>query len=248
MKTLTNKNFQKLRKNKIRGIIFSILLIVLSFVFCFWGAQISEEVDKKTTDLNSIIISSQEKENKKAYLDVKVIPYQFAVQEGNENSYYIVSDGTYLYVLYMGPNDYRKLNNKSISEKAIRVEGITQVTTEEIKKLAIDAYNKSITDTSKKLSLNDYNDYFGSVHLDLTRDSSSVATIQYLLFFIFFILGLIVFLTIIISYIKMNRAIKKMDGTKIDELDHEMNDKNAFYYEKTHLYLTEHYIINLGGT
>ena len=38
-----------------------------------------------------------------------------------------------------------------------------------------------------------------------------------------------------------------MDEDLIEKLDNEMNDADAFYYEKTHLYLTKNYIINFQG-
>lgn len=37
-----------------------------------------------------------------------------------------------------------------------------------------------------------------------------------------------------------------MDDIEIENLDREMNAKDAFYYEKAKLYLTEHYIINFS--
>lgn len=247
MKTFTNKNVQKEKKKKWIGLVFSFVVIVLSFGFYFWADQTEKQINKETVDLNSIITNAKEKEQRKSYLDVKSVPYQFAVQEGNENSYYIVSDGTYLYVLYMGPSDYQKLNNEKIYDKAIRVEGITDTPIEDIQKLAVDAYNKSLKDASKKITLNDYNNYFGAVYLDLTKDASSVAGFQYFLFFLCFIIGIVSLFIVLIRMAQFNRSIKKLDGTQIDELDHEMNDKDAFYYEKAHLYLTEHYIINLLG-
>ena len=41
--------------------------------------------------------------------------------------------------------------------------------------------------------------------------------------------------------------LMKMDEDLIEKLDNEMNDADAFYYEKTHLYLTKNYIINFQG-
>ena len=41
--------------------------------------------------------------------------------------------------------------------------------------------------------------------------------------------------------------LMKMDEDLIEKLDNEMNDTDAFYYKKTHLYLTKNYIINFQG-
>lgn len=246
MKRFTNVNIKKEHKKKIRTLIIGIILILASFGFKCWELQTIENANEKITDLNSIIISKEEKTSKKAYLDAKSIPYKFAVYEDTTDSYYIVSDGTYLYIVYMSPTDYEKLNKKDIKENPIRIEGVTATTTKDIQKLAIDAYNQGLK-PEEKLTLADFKNYFGEVYLNMTVQDSSVAAIPVALFILSLMFGVIILIVALAELISFNKAIKKLDGVAIDDLDKEMNDKEAFYYDRAHLYLTEHYIINFGG-
>lgn len=247
MNRFTNINIKKEYKKILRNLIISILIIIVAFGFKYWENAIIKEANKDMTDLNSIIVSSSEKTYKKAYLDVKSIPYKFAIYQDTTDSYYIVSDGTYLYVVYMSTTDFNKLNIDSIYDTAIRVEGITKKTTDDVKELAIESYNELMEYEEDKLSLEDFDNYFGSVYLDMTEIDSAVASVQFVLFILFFIVGIILFIVNITKLIKFKNVVKKLGGEQIDELDNEMNSDNAFYYKKANLYLTDNYIINFAG-
>lgn len=246
MKKFTNKNMQKENKSMKRKIIIFILVIIASFGFSFWKEKINEKLNEEITDLNSIIISSQDKTDKKAYINLNVIPYKFAISDETQNSFYIVSDEQYLYIAYMGPDDFEKLNNEDIKNNPVRIEGITETTSEEIKKLAIDAYNAGL-DEEEKITLDEFNNYFGSVYLNMTVEGNSTSSILTGLFILFFLFGIIGLIVSIYQYISFKRGINKMDLDTIEELDNQMNDEQAFYYEKVHLYLTEKYLINFDS-
>lgn len=246
MKKFTNKNIEKENKSMKRKIIIFILLIIVSFGFSFWKQTINEKLNEEITDLNSIIISSQDKTDKKAYINLNVIPYKFAISDETQNSFYIVSDEQYLYVAYMGPEDFNRLNNEDIKNNPVRIEGITQTTSEEVKKLAIDAYNAGLEE-QEQISIDEFNNYFGSVYLNMTVEGNSTSGILTGLFILFFLFGIIGLILSIHQYRSFKKGINKMDLDKIEELDSEMNDEKAFYYEKVHLYLTEKYLINFDG-
>lgn len=247
MKQFTNANMKKVKTKKVLFLFLGIILMVISFLFWYGEDYFQKDASKKITDLNSIIISSSDKEDKVAYLNVHAKPYKFAVYEDSSNSYYIVADERYLYVVFMSPADYQKLNKTDLYNHPIRVEGITKTTTEDVKKLAINAYNKSVQEGEKKLTLADFNNYFGSVYLDMTTKSTTTSTIFFLLFLLSFIFGLAIFLTNVFVLIGISRSIKKLGISRIEELDHEMNEKEAFYYDKAHLYLTRNHIISFDG-
>lgn len=246
MKKFTNKNIQKENKSMKRKIIIFILLIIASFVFSYWKEKNNEDLNKEITDLNSIIISSQDKTDKKAYINLNVIPYKFAISDDTQNSFYIVSDDQYLYIAYMAPEEFNKLNNEDIKNNPVRIEGITYTTSEEIKKLAIDAYNAGL-DEQEQISIDEFNNYFGSVYLNMTVEGNSTSGILTGLFILFFLFGIIGLIVSIYQYITFKKGINKMDLDKIEELDNQMNDEKAFYYEKVHLYLTEKYLINFDS-
>jgi len=248
MKRFTNVNVKKEYKRMIRSVLISILFIIIAFGFKYLESQMVKDANKKMTDLDSVIVSKEnKKDNKKVYLDVKSIPYLFAVSNSTVNSYYIVSDGEFLYVAFMSPDDFKTLNTDDIKDKSIRIEGITKYTPKDVKQLAIDAYNEGLDD-DKKITIADYDSYFGAVYLDMTAIDESVAMVPLVLFIIFMGIGNILFIVSLIVLIRFTLSVKNLDGTKIDELDNEMNNSNAFYYSKVRLYLTENYIINFKGT
>ncbi len=246
MKKLRNINIKKEKNSMVIKLIIFMVVIVVSFIFILLKAEVVDKTNKEMTDLNSIIISADSKSDKKAYVDVSYTPYQFAVSEETENSYYIIADNNYLYIAYMSPSDFARLNVEGIETSPIRAEGITKVTTEEIKKLAIEAYNEGLEE-SEKITLDSFNDYFGSVYLDMTIKENSSASFLTLLFIIALVTGVVGIIVILIKLISFNASINRLEQGLAGELDNEMDSQNAFYYKKAHLYLTDNYIINFNG-
>lgn len=244
MERFTNINIKKEKNRMIRNLIIFILVIGVAIVCWVWRKNTIDKItNSEATNLNDIIVNEDEKINRKAYLDIKDIPYQCVVIEDTTDSYYIVSDGTYMYIAYMGLGDFEKLNNEEIRNNPIRVEGITCETNEEVKKVVLEVYNEGIEE-QYQIKESEFDDYFGSIHLDMVKETETVATIPTLLtVFIGFVgmIGLCLTIREIYSY---KNSIKKMDEYQIKKLDEEMNDPNAFYYNKAHLYLTDQYVIN----
>lgn len=248
MKKITNGNVKKECQKKYLNIVISILIIAISFIFLYLEEKTTEELNNGTLDLNSIIVSSEEKNDKKAYINAESIPYKFAGYDDTTDSYYIIFDEKYMYIAYMTEEQFEDLNNEDIYENPIRIEGITKTTTSDVKEIAIEAYNDNMENEEDKLTIEDFENYFGSVYLDMTAITSSLADIYLLIFVLLLFVGGIYLLVTIIQLFKFNSAIKKISENQIDELDNEMNRDSAFYYEKAHLYLTDNYIINFGGT
>lgn len=248
MKRFTNGNIKKEYQKKYVGIVISILIIAVSFIFLYLEGKATEELNSEMIDLNSIIVGSESKVDKKSYINAESIPYKFAGYDDTTDSYYIVFDEKYMYITYMTEEQFEDLNNEDIYENPIRIEGITKTTTNDVKEIAIEAYNDNMENEEDKLTIDDFENYFGSIYLDMTVSTSSVSDIYLLIFVLLLFIGVIYLLVAIIQLIKFNSGIKKTDETQIDELDNEMNKDSAFYYEKAHLYLTDNYIINFGGT
>lgn len=246
MSKFTNKNMKKEIRNMRKKLIVFILVIVIAFGFKIWEDSTIEEVNNNITDLNSIIISSEDKTDKKAYINLNMIPYQFAVSDDTENSFFIVADDQYLYIAYMSPSDFERLNNEDIVNNPVRIEGITETTTEQIKQLAINTYNEGLEE-DEQISIDEFNNYFGSVYLNMTIEGNSNANILLGLFILFLLFGVIGTISSLIQLISFKKKTSKMDYDLIEELDNEMNDEKSFYYEKIHLYLTDKHIINFDG-
>lgn len=248
MNKFTNINIKKLKKKKIKFLVLGIFLIGISFVFWSASQKAENQARKEITDLNSIILSSKIKEDKLAFLDIRSEPYKFAVYNDTPNSYYIVSDGQYLYVVYMSPEEYQKLSKKDLRNNKVRIKGITQKTPEDIKKLAIEAYNRTLEETDQKLTLADYDNYFGSVYLDMITKSTTIPLIFLSTFFLILLFGTVIFLSILFELVGIAHSIKKLEIAKIEELDQEMNNSEAIFYNKANLYLTKNYIISFENS
>lgn len=248
MKKFTNQNVLKEIKNINKIIIIGIIILLFGIVLGLWGGYEIDKTSENAKSFSELLLSDEEKENQIAKLDVTHVPYQFAVQDGNDNSYYIVMDEDYMYVAYMPTSTFNSLNREDISENPGKIEGMTKLATREIKELAVEAYNDAIEDENYKITVADYDNYFGSVYLDASEDAlSDVGSLQMTGCMICLIIGLASLLTGIIKKVHFNISVKKMDEDLIEKLDNEMNDADAFYYEKTHLYLTKNYIINFQG-
>ena len=241
MNSFTNINIKNQYKNTIIYFVISIILIVLSIVFYAWKCSIIKTSRVQEKSLNDIIINEEnEKDYKSAYINNVSNPVKFAIDKENNNAYYIVNDGKYLYVIYMNEEKYQSIiQNKS----EVKIEGITKYPTKDVKELAIEKFNDD-KDENDKISLVDYDNYFGDVYLDMEESESSVAIFQIFLVVITIIPGIIIFIINLAKIINFNKIKSKYN---IKELDNEMNDKNSFYYNKANLYLTPNYIINFSG-
>lgn len=249
MNLFTNKNVLKEQKKKKNGMFLWIGLAIAAVVLFGWGF-IDERDTKNTkpTYLNDIILSeSGTKTGKDAYLEIESTPYLFAKYNSYSAKYYIVADSTYLYIAYMSDAQFNELNRNDIKENHATITGVTKSTTSDVRKLAIDAYNKG-RDENEQLVLADFEDYFGSVFLDMTAKTEETVNIFYVFGGILLFASAICFLTWIIQYHNFNKKLKKLPADVVKKLDDEMNNENAFYYSKAHLYLTEHFIINFANT
>lgn len=246
----TNKAVEKERKKQKIFLWVGILSVIIMAIFMFYGNKKVDESEQNKDTMHNVIIKEKEDERtgKKAYLNVHTTPYKFAVYNDTTDAYYFVMDDKYMYVAYMTTADYNMLNKENIETNPVKVEGVTEKTPDDIKKLAIDAYNEAMENEEDKLTINDFDNYFGSIYLDMTPSNDSIGGFYYCMGFIFGVLGIFMFIIFIIYNIRFKKGIKKLDSNEIMKIDMEMNDPEAFYYEKAHLYLTKNYIVNFAGT
>ena len=247
MKRFTNIYVKKEYNKLIRNIIISILIIFIGVGFKFWQIYIEKEAEKQKKDMNSVIVDrTSDRKNRISYIDNRSVPFQFAVSESTTNSYYFVSDGRYLYIVFMSPKQFEKLDKEYTDDSKVRIEGITKNIPNDVRSIALEVYNESVKEENV-INDNDFENYFGDIYLDMTESKTQVAGFQWFMFYACIICGGIAFIICLAKLIKLTKKINKMDGNKIDELDSEMNNKDSFYYAKAHLYLTPHYIINFDG-
>ena len=248
MYKLKNENVLKNSKRNLQALLIGVMFLVLGIILLVTSVSKDEESLDNMTDLNDIIMNEENKNDKKAYLNITNVPYKFAVYDGKTDSYYIVTDGEYLYVVYMSDNKFATMDDENDFEDSKKITGITHNTTKDIKKLAIDAYNDSMEDEEDKITLADFDNYFGEVYLDTTTDFTDESNTYALLAILSCGIAITIFLVVFIKKIRFKKAIKKYDNETLELLDEEMSSEEAFYYSKLKLYLTKDYIININGT
>lgn len=243
----TNELVKKEQKKRKKTLWIGLIFIGFAIIFIMIGGNMQTEAEKNKPSLNSVIISKDnDKSGKTAYMDVYYPPYKFAIRDDITDAYYIVSDKNYYYIVYMSEEDFNKLNKEDINENPIRITGVTALTTTDIKKLAIDAYNEAMDGEDNKITIADFDNYFGSVYLNTTSEAvESGGGLTVLGVFSFFI-GVIMIIVYFVKKIVFKKTMKKIGESQIMLIDNEMNGKEAFYYPKAHLCLTDNYIINFG--
>ena len=238
MKEFKNKNIEKAYQKVLNLLYVSLFLFALGCILIGYSILKNEKVEPVFLD---DVIVNDPKEDVYSYVDIISEPALFAEYSDSSKKAYFVEDENYLYVVIMNDSTYNDLVSK---EYPVRITGYTQYVTEDLKEVAIDTMNEGIED--EKLTISDYENLFGSIVLDLDMNplffNDLLLVIGILLGFIAIII-LIVFVWIKILY---KRGLKKLSAEEIAKITKEVNDeKNAFFYQKANIYLTEHYLISL---
>ena len=246
MKKFKNINVLKSKKRCFIPLFIGILFLLLSFVFFMLSEKQNHEDNKNIKYLNDII-EKNETEGQKAYVNIEALSPKFAVYDDTTDAYYFAFDGNYYYVIYMKEDKAKELENQDLSQKKVKLEGIVRNTTSDIKKIAIDQYNTLLEGDQEKLTLSDFDRYFGKVYLDQTATYSETTGMYNAFTFICIVVAFILLLTSFIKITSFSKEMKKLSTAEVDILESEMEDKEAFYYNKINLYLTQNYIIMLDG-
>lgn len=248
MNRVNNSNILKSYKGCIRIFIIGVLVFFLSFVLFYLGSG----QDSKDTDnikyLNELIESREEKTGKKSYLTVSYLTDKIVVYDDTTNAYYFAFDGKYYYMVYLKEADAKRMLNKDLSKNPEKIIGSSKNIPSDVKKIAIEVYNDYfLNDGDEKLTISTFYNVFGDVYLDTTDTFSSTASMYMIFGFISFISGIILSLIGITFTIRFKKNIKSLSDDDLLKIEREMEDNNAFYYEKKKLYLTENYLIMLDG-
>lgn len=247
MEKFTNVNIKNESKRLIKNILISILIIFISLALIVWSFVIRKDANNNIKNLNDIIINDKQKENKVASLSIQTQPFPFAEEKDGSNGFFIVMDEQYMYIVYM--NKYDELANRTdLRENPANVVGGTKIISQEIRKMALDAYNEGVEKEEEKLDMSDFALYFGDVYLDITSNGTSqIGRVQLIFGVSLAILGILMLIVGIVEKTKFKKAIKNMDDITAKTIDDEINSQDALYYKKIQLYLTNSYIVNFKG-
>jgi len=247
MEKVTISDLQKYKTKRIIRMLIAILILIASIGCFFWYKIEVDNVNNNMKSLSSIIQNQDLKQKYvKTYIKASNIPSLIKEASKKGEAYYIVKDNARSYIVYMNEEDFYHLDRYDITETAIRIEGVTVPMKEEIKELAIDTYNKGLTEEEKITSAN-FERYFAPVTFNMTIGDEILAPIPFFLFILLLSIGLIEFFTNAIYLILFIVSLKKLKNNLSNDLEKEMENAKLYAYKNVSLYLTEHYIINFNG-
>ena len=242
---ITNEVIVEDTKRTNRKIWISLLIIILGIGLFFLGGYFDKKLTKDAQNLNDVIESKKEdKENIYTYLDVKNTALLFAGFDDKKEYYYFVTDGTYIYIAYMDEATYKeKFENDG--EDNIRIYGYTYTTTKDVKQIAIDTYNEMYELTGDEaLTVADFSNYFGSVYMDMTDNTSGEGSMCIMFGFLAFITGMAMLIAYFIKAKHYKKYFKNTSRNELNMINSELNSKDAFNYKDLKLFLTDNYIVS----
>lgn len=230
---------KKCRRCNFKKLIILIIFLIISIFLFFYIQKKNNESQLEPINMNDLIVSEKLVADAYAYVDVKTKPHLFAAYKTKEkkesNKFYLVMDeNNYLYIVYMNDASYQKLNIDEISQKPIRIVGLTKKISGDIKNLAITSYNELMKD--EYLTKENFSEYVGLVYLDTTLKE---IRFDYILFSISLILTIIFLINYFFNFFKY-----KKNMSLIKDLDQLTVKENV--YANMNLYLTKKYIIDIS--
>ncbi|MDE6284775.1 MAG: hypothetical protein K2M17_03435, partial [Bacilli bacterium] len=117
----------------------------------------------------------------------------------------------------------------------------------ELRKHAIEYYNKLFPDAEKKITISNFNTYFGSYYLDgYTSPAQENYTYTLLAAGVLGVMGILCLIAFIGNQKDTKKTIAKFEGN-LEKLEQEINSSSTMDYKKYKLFLTDHYVITYNG-
>lgn len=240
-------------------------LICIIIIIC---ATFSMKIRNKTEVPEAIDFTTDGalgiEENKYAYLEVQGLTEEVAIY-GNTNNesdekndrYYIAFNNGYWYVVDLDFETIDKLkelkdytystDENAVAPDAIKIYGMTENISDELKQMLIDYYNESVEEENK-ISLDDFERYFGSALLNVRR--SPVDTTVEKVSIILATIGIVIIAIFNISMIIIKRRIKKyiVDNGYEKELADQLDDNVEEKHYKDQIILTKDFLVDLNSS
>ncbi len=231
-------------------IVYAICIIAIIFSLIIATERIENEKPNATDFTQNGAIGTEI--GKYVYLQIDGLSDVIATYGENEiEKYYIAINGYNWYIVSLSSTDLEELKNiqaytyGQIDNKpaSVTIYGITEEVPEDLKKIAIDFYNKGLED-DEKITIDDFENYFGSVMLNTTKDpvDLTIETIVGLISIItLFVVVIIQFFNKLIR-IKVNKYLEKNNYKEELEKQLSNNIEETFFNEK--LIITKDFLID----
>ena len=248
------KSHEILKKGKKTSKNFWIVYFVCIFLIIVSGVVAIKKIEAekpKATDLTENGAIGTETE-KYVYLQVDGLTDVIAISVNDETEKYYIAINEYeWYIVKLSSTDLEELKNiqaytyGEIENKpaSVIVYGITEEVPEEMKEIAIDFYNEGLDD-DEKITIDQFENYFGSVMLDTTRDPVDLTaeTIIALISIITIIVTMIIQIMSKLVKIKVFKYLEKNNYKEELEKQLDNNIEETFFNEK--VIITKDFIID----
>ena len=244
--------YQKILKPS-KKLLITIVILTIIVASAMVGAMImnSPGKDEECIVYNDLMNEGKDEEDKYVKVEIVTLPYEFAVKEENsskERFYFVADAENYLYIARLSPKKYEEIEKKykeNPDEFKYELKGYIFNTPSELKKYAINSYNKGLP-ADERISYSDFQSYFGKTYLDdRITPNTEYATVLLLVGIFFSIFDLVAIIQFIISVAQTKSAIKKYGK---EELESELAKEGMSAYPKAKTFITDKYVIsNMSG-
>lgn len=234
------------RINKYNISIITIVILIAVIGLCIFKAyekskqQLPEPVSMSSVNIPDVYAS----------IDVSLLTEPFAENDESECSF-VVDKNEYLSVVVLSDDDIERL--KAIKEytysddesieapESIKIQGMTQVIPEDLKKIIIESYNELYDDNS--LNEENFEEYMGNVYLN-----TKLSPINYSVEILAGILSGIFVIIYIKTIISTRLTLRKytLNGS-LEYIYSQLDQIDTVVYNKDKFFLTREYIVDCSN-
>ncbi len=237
------KNIKKSKIFLIVGIFF-LLTSLATGVFVYYN---------KTKEMKNVQkLNEVKKAEEYAYVNVEIMSDCFATNDyaGILHQTYFVLDEKYIYIVDLNDKsrealnkiyDYSYAEDEKEKPEPVQIKGMTKTIPSDLKKLAIDAYNKMYGE--KILTTSNFSDYLGVVYLDTFESPMTSITTELITCLPSLIIGVVLLIIYFKNNITTKKCIARLEN-KWDTVLNEMDSSDTFYFKKAKMYITKNYLIS----
>lgn len=224
-------------------LIFGIFFLAVAAGLGAWAYMLSTK-QSNAVKLNSLIID-EVGESTFAKLEVASVPYAFAEYDGTTDKYYFVFDQEDLmYVVYLPRNTYYELDDESIVDHPVTIEGMTKPIPDDIRNLAIEVYNEA--NEKEFLTEENFEKYLGAIYLDTTEKPNN-NTVQLIFTVVAGSFGLLFIFLSFFTKSRSKKVIQKFSDTEWKKIETELESSETISYKSLNLHFTENYVVVLSS-
>jgi len=237
------REFKKINYNLIVGIV-CIILGGICFALAYYD---SHKIPKDTQYFNEIIESEEDNRiEKESNLKIAKTPIRFAkLKNSSTKKLYITTDNEFYYIIALTDSKYNEIIKQDLETNPVTIYGTTKEISSDIKNLALSFYNSSVGE-EYRIEDEDFYGTFGDLYLDATKESN-LSLVLYIIGGFASLFSTCFLIVFAIMKIKVEKTLKKIEDSELQKIEAEIEEKEAFHYDKARLILTRNYIISFIG-